>query len=350
MPAEVKSRRGQRLDDSSILDITALDGNTTQAACRRFKNHNEEKESAGTDLILASWKPGTSKQYRSHINRWAQFCHRRDINPTTPIVTDVINFLTETFHRGVGYNSINTARGALSSLEIVVDGCRAGNHPLVIRLMRRVFNLSPSMPRYKDTWDVKPVLTKLKQELTLKLVMLMALTQAARVQTLHLLVLKNIRIKEEAISVWLGDNIKQCRPGFNIQSVKFFPYTKDESLCVRRTLRTYREKMEHLRDETGKKDGRLLISFIKPHKPVSRDTIARWIKHVLTISGIDSTKYTVSSVRSAAASQARSMSVPIRHIRSKAGWSRESTFAKHYNKEIVQEGDPFQDTGLAWAH
>ncbi|XP_076050262.1 uncharacterized protein LOC143030903 [Oratosquilla oratoria] len=227
---------------------------------------------------LASWKPGTSKQYRSHINR------------------------------------------------------------------------------YKDTWDVKPVLTKLKQleplqslplkELTLKLVMLMALTQAARVQTLHLLVLKNISIKEEAISVWLGDNIKQCRPGFNIQSVKFFPYTKDESLCVCRTLRTYLEKTEHLRDETGKKDGRLLISFIKPHKPVSRDTIARWIKHVLTISGIDSTKYTASSVRSAAASQARSMSVPIRHIMSKAGWSRESTFAKHYNKEIVQEGDPFQDAVL----
>ncbi|XP_076050324.1 uncharacterized protein LOC143030933 [Oratosquilla oratoria] len=391
MPAEVKSRRGQRLDDSSILVITALDGSTTQAARRRSNNHNEEKESAGvapvdgrtshhvpyqidglstfreslrergisekgTDRILASWKPGTSKQYRSHINRWAQFCHRRDINPTTPIVTDVINFLTETFHRGVGYNSINTARGALSSLGIVVDGCRAGNHPLVIRLMRGVFNLRPSMPRYKDTWDVKPVLTKLKQleplqslplkELTLKLVMLMALTQAARVQTLHLLVLKNISIKEEAISVWLGDNIKQCRPGFNIQSVKFFPYTKDESLCVCRTLRTYLEKTEHLRDETGKKDGRLLISFIKPHKPVSRDTIARWIKHVLTISGIDSTKYTASSVRSAAASQARSMSVPIRHIMSKAGWSRESTFAKHYNKEIVQEGDPFQDAVL----
>ena len=108
------------------------------------------------------------------------------------------------------------------------------------------------MPRYQDTWDVKPVLSKLKQmeplqtlslkDLTMKLVMLMALTQAARVQTLHLLVLRNISIKEDSISVWLGDNIKQCRPGFNVQFVKFLPYTKDESLCVCRTLRTYLEK------------------------------------------------------------------------------------------------------------
>ena len=140
------------------------------------------------------------------------------------------------------------------------------------------------MPRYQDTWDVKPVLAKLKQmeplqtlslkDLTMKLVMLMALTQAARVQTLHLLVLRNISIKEDSISVWLGDNIKQWRPGFNVQFVKFLPYTKDESLCVCRTLRTYLEQTELFREKLGKKDGRFFISFIKPHKPVSKDTIA----------------------------------------------------------------------------
>lgn len=267
-----------------------------------------------------------------------------------------MNFLTETFHRGVGYESVNTARGALSSLGIVLDGCRAGNHPLVNRLMRGIFNLKPSRPRYQDTWDVKPVLTKLKmmepletlslKELTLKLVMLMALTQAARVQTLHLLVLKNISIMEDSISICLGGNIKQCRPGFNIQFVRFVAYTKDQSLCVCRTLRTYLGKTEHLREETGDKDGRLFLSFIKPHKSVSRDTIARWIKHMLEMSGIETAKYTASSVRTAAASQAKAMSVPICYILSKAGWSRESTFAKYYNKKIIHKGDPFQDAVL----
>lgn len=113
-----------------------------------------------------------------------------------------------------------------------------------------------------------------------------------------------------------------------------------------RTLRTYLGKTAHLREETGEKDGRLLISFIKPHKSVSRDTIARWIKHLLADSGIDTAKYTASSVRTAAASQAKAVSVPIHHILSKAGWSRESTFAKHYNKKIIQARDPFQDVVL----
>ncbi|MPC44228.1 hypothetical protein E2C01_037895 [Portunus trituberculatus] len=62
----------------------------------------------------------------------------------TPIITHL--------PRGVGYDCVNTARGDLSSLGIVVDGCRAGNHPMVNRLLRGVFHLRPPTPRYSDTW------------------------------------------------------------------------------------------------------------------------------------------------------------------------------------------------------
>ena len=94
----------------------------------------------------------------------------------------------------MGYDSVNTARGALPSLGIVIDGCRAENHPLICRFMKGVFHLRPPTPRYTTTWDVLPVLQQLRsmhplrdlslKDLTLKLVMLMSLTQAARVQTL----------------------------------------------------------------------------------------------------------------------------------------------------------------------
>lgn len=256
----------------------------------------------------------------------------------------------------MGYDCINTARAALSSLGITLDGHRAGNHPLVVRFLKGVFNLRPPTPRYKDTWDVKPVLRKLQsmtpltelslKELTLKLVMLMALTQAARVQTLHLLVLKNISIGEHSVSVWLGGNIKQCRPKFNVQFIQFFEYTKDPSLCVCRVLKVYLNRTAPLREVDGEKDDNLLISFIKPHRAVSKDTIARWVKVMLKWSGVNSTIYTAGSVRAAAASQASAKSVPLCHIMAKAGWSRESTFAKHYNLVIVQEADPFQEAVL----
>lgn len=62
-----------------------------------------------------------------------------------------------------------------------------------------------------ETWDVKPTLQKFQtmgplhdlplKALTLKLVMLMALTQAAWVQALHLLLLRNISMGENYVSL-----------------------------------------------------------------------------------------------------------------------------------------------------
>lgn len=133
--------------------------------------------------------PTSSKHIHRVIVYSKQWECRQDINPIVLTVHDIVNFLAQTFHRGVYYDYANTARGALSSLGIVVDGCRAGNHPLVNRVKRGIFILKPSMPKYQDTWDVKPVLTRLQQmeplqtlslkDLTVKLVVLMALTQAA---------------------------------------------------------------------------------------------------------------------------------------------------------------------------
>lgn len=304
---------------------------------------------------MSSWRPATAKQYRTHVNSWLQFSDRGHIDPLNPTVTDIVNFLADTFHRGVGYEAVNTARGALSSLGIVVDGCRAGNHPLVNRLLRGVFNLRPSTPRYTDIWDVQLVLQKIRtlgplcalslKDLTLKLVMLMALSQAARLQTLHLLLFENIQIKKDSISVWLGGNVKQCRPKFNLRMVSFKVYTKDSRLCVCETLKMYIARTKQFRNEV-QQNGNLLISFIKPHRNVTKDTIARWIRTMLFSSGVDTEKFSAGSVRTAAVSKAKAMAVPIKHIMAKAGWSRETTFAKHYDKEIVHEIDTFQEAIL----
>lgn len=256
----------------------------------------------------------------------------------------------------MGYETLNTARSALSSLGIVVDGCRAGNHPLVLRFMKGVFNLRPPLPRYTETWDVQPVLRELKsmyplhtltlRDLTFKLVMLMALTQAARVQTLHLLIKKGIRIEQDSILVQLRGHIKQCRPTFNVRSIKFQAYPRDESLCVCVTLQHYLARTEELRRGFSQEDDGLLLSYVRPHKSVTKDTIARWVKAMLRRSGVDTTKFTAGSVRSAAVSKAKAMSIPIASIMAKAGWTQESTFAKFYDKHIVSGMDPFQEAIL----
>ncbi|XP_063862140.1 uncharacterized protein LOC135101777 [Scylla paramamosain] len=342
VPSEVTCRASTRLDGGSSVAVPVLDGHAAPVANRLPTFDNEQEECSNTpvhnrstphhvpheahgmpsvrenlqkrgvspaaaDIILASWKPGTERQYRPHVQRWSLFCGRRNVDPTSPTVGHIVNFLTETFDRGVGYECVNTARDALSSLGIVVDGCRAGNHPLVIRFMRGVFNLRTPQPRYTDTWDVQPVLEQLST---------------------------------------VGGTLKQSRPNFNINRVTFHRYPKDPRLCVCSTLLRYIDVTKELRQDEMHTDARLLISFIKPHKSVSKDTIARWVRTILRMSGIDISKFSAGSVRPAAASKAGVAAVPVACIMAKAGWSRESTFAKYYNKNIVAASDLFQDAVL----
>ncbi|MPC54450.1 hypothetical protein E2C01_048366 [Portunus trituberculatus] len=136
----------------------------------------------------------------------------------------------------------------------------------------------------------------------------------------------------------LSGNIKQCRPQFNVHMIRFQAYLKDASLCVCVTLRQYLERTEALRQGTVPEHDSLLVIFINPHKVVTRDTIARWIKTMLNKSGVDTTKFT--AVCAATASKAKAMAVPLSCIMARAGWTRESTFAKFYDKHIGTI-DPF---------
>ena len=70
-----------------------------------------------------------------------------------------------------------------------VEGVPIGQHPLVTRLLKGVYNTRPPKPHYTETWDVDRVLNHLSslgensqlslKQLSQKLVVLMALVQAS---------------------------------------------------------------------------------------------------------------------------------------------------------------------------
>lgn len=188
-------RRGQRMDDCSSVGITTLDGHPSSDADWGALGHQKAEEGPsapidgrGTSNHAANqadglsvvwwqlWEQGVSEAAMDSIMaswRWLQFCSKWTISSFNLSVTDILNFLSKTFHRRVGYNSINTVRGALAALGIVLEGCRVGNHLLIKWFLRGVFDLRPSFPRYAETRDVKPVLQKLRtmgplHELSLK--------------------------------------------------------------------------------------------------------------------------------------------------------------------------------------
>lgn len=102
---------------------------------------------------------------------------------------------------------------------ITVDGMFIGSHPLVVRLLKGVFNLRPAVPRYKEVWDVSIELRFLKalspvasfslKNLSLKLVMLLSLVTAQRGQILHLLDINVMSTYDSSIVFRFSKPLKQ---------------------------------------------------------------------------------------------------------------------------------------------
>ena len=78
---------------------------------------------------------------------------------------------------------------------------------------------------------------------------------------------------------------------------------------------------------------KLLISFRKPHRAVSKDTVARWVKSTLANAGINVTSFATHSTRAASTSySANKAGLSLAQVLKAAGWTNASTFAKFYNK------------------
>ena len=83
-----------------------------------------------------------------------------------------------------------------------------------------------------------------------------------------------------------------------------------------------------------------LVSFVEPHKRVSRDTISRWVKISLDSAGIDTTQFKPHRTRQASTLAAKKNAVSLQEILNTAGWASATTFARFCDKPILQ-GEEF---------
>jgi hypothetical protein len=293
-------------------------------------------------LLLASWRQGTHKQYLVYIRKWERYCKELGVENQSPKLETVMNFLSSLFQQGLGYSAINTARSALSTF-IVCDGKTVGTHPLVIRMLKGIFNRRPSLPRNNVTWDPQVVMSYVKTMSPVANLSLLALSQKTatllllltgqRGQSIHLIDIRNISVSKNAVKIRFGDVMKTTRPGFQQKEISIKAYAPDRRLCIVTVLTEYLERTRPLRQSTG-----LFISTLKPYARVSRDTISRWVKAVMGKAGLDLKIFTPHSVRGASTSAAARANVPLQSILETAGWSRDSTFRKYYDKPLKEEG------------
>ena len=220
--------------------------------------------------------------------------------------------------------------------------------------MNGVSNQRPPLPKYCCIWDVEQVLSFIRslppnQELTtkmitLKLTILLALSAIHRCSEIKALDLKWLSRSNGTISFQFGSRVKHSKRGKLPPPVTYYPMTTEPNLCPVTTLNHYiKHTSEWRTDET---ESQLLLSTVKPHKPVSKSTISRWVKEVLKLSGIDINTYQAHSTRSAASSKANIECLRIEDILKKGNWSKESTWQRYYNKEITPNTEGFQERVL----
>ena len=260
-----------------------------------------------------------------------------------------MDFLTELYDSGLAYRTINTYRSTLSAYHEQIGETPVGQIPEVKALLSGIDNLRPPVPKYCVIWDVEEVIKYLRQmheennlsdkDLTLKCAMLLSLLAVTRCSELHLLDTRFMAEgKDKVIFRFAGKPKHHRKKGTEPEPIEFF--ASREEPCPVKTIKSYVERTEKWR---GELDTKFFISFVKPHKGVTSATIGRWVKTVLAAVGVDVSKFSAHSTRSASSSKASLKGASIRDILKCGNWSpNTSTWQRHYRRPILSSAELLQ--------
>lgn len=287
--------------------------------------------------MVASLSSNSLKQYNVYLKKWYIYCDQNNVNFYDASISDIISFFTCLYNTGAQYGTLSTCRSALA----LIIGDHVGSDQNIKRFFKGIFRSRPPVPKYDTTWDPSIVLTFLEKRfphdsltlevLSKKLVTLLALVTAHRVQTFSKINLDNITISSSSISIKITELIKTSRVGCP-QPVLVLPFFDEKpGICPGKTLQCYISKTEPLRGNVKN----LFIGLKRPHRGVSSQTLSRWIHSTLRDSGVPAAAFSAHSTRHAATSLAHRLGVNIDAIRKTAGWSAGSdTFFKFYNRPL----------------
>ena len=319
----------------------------------RCRNHstsslpflNKYLEKLGVDSITASrimqstWRKTTIKSYSNYLRRWDKFCKANNIKPLKPKLCNVLRFLRGLEDEGLGYNSLNSARSALSIILPRNNGVSVGKNHVIVWYLKSVFEKRPPQAKYVQTWDVQMVFNMLEKwqdnchlslkELSCKVAILILLVSGCRGHILVSLTLKNAIFDRNMIILCATVLERTARQGDPLSSIKLQAYPWNSKLCVVQAVNDYIERTKNVRNSKN-----LLVSFVKPYCCITKDTLSRWILYILDRADIDTKRYSLHSTRAAMAASALKAGISVQNVMSHVGWKSARTFAVHYNKKV----------------
>ena len=311
--------------------------------------------STASSLIKNSKARGTRKNYESSWRQFNSWCGSRKIDPVSCPVNCILDYLGSLFDDKKEYSSLNGHRSALSAYHDPIDGFKVGQHPLVCDLMKGVSNLRPPQPRYRYIWDVEKVIQKMRdmphnnsltlKQLSYKVITLLGLCAIKRSGELSALSTKWISFFGDKTICAFGIKGKTSAPGKVASPITFHSFPENDKVCPVKCLGDYilRTRAFRLANNTHG----VFLSVNKPHKPITRARLTKWVLKMLHVSGIDTNLFKAHSMRSASSSKVANLGLPLKDILENGNWSGDSTWQKFYHKRVSTASMRYQETLLS---
>ena len=118
----------------------------------------------------------------------------------------------------------------------------------------------------------------------------------------------------------------------------FETFRPDKKLCVVECLRCYEDKTKQFRTDGSDQPNPLFLSYVKPHKAITSERLAHWMKGIMEEAGVDVTIFKAHTVRGASSTAAAEKGVQMADILCTADWSRDSTFKRFYYRPAFSIG------------
>ncbi len=315
------------------------------------------------ETIASARAPATRKLYSSKWGVFESWCLTRAIDPVNCPVGPVLEFLQERLTAGAAATTLRVYVAAIAARR-ELDEIPLGRHRMVSAFMRGARRLRPVRPTAVPSWDLSVVLEGLvtapfeplesasDRILTLKVVLLLALTSLKRVGDLQA-----FSVSETCMDFAPGlvKVTLRPRPGYipKVLSTSFrsqvvmlhsfhpppFASSEDERLhllCPVRALKLYVD-----RSKVWRKSPQLLICFGAGRRGLatSKQRISHWVRDAISLAykarNLPSPlSLRAHSTRGVASSQALFRGVPLEDICVAAGWSSLHTFVRFYNLDV----------------
>ncbi len=315
------------------------------------------------ETIASARAPATRKLYSSKWGVFESWCLTRAIDPVNCPVGPVLEFLQERLTAGAAATTLRVYVAAIAARR-ELDEIPLGRHRLVSAFMHGARRLRPVRPTAVPSWDLSVILEGLvtapfeplksasDRILTLKVVLLLALTSLKRVGDLQAfsvsetcmdfapgLVKVTLRPKPDYIPKVLSTSFHSQVVTLHSFHPPPFASSEDERLhllCPVRALKLYVD-----RSKVWRKSPQLLICFGAGRRGLatSKQRISHWVRDAISLAyevrNIPSPlSLRAHSTRGVASSQALFRGVPLEDICVAAGWSSPHTFVRFYNLDV----------------